>query len=144
MVALAAIASKRIPSKRATRWDVIVPPNFAGLGSIVPVHKCRALRNDSETRLHVQRESGRSLETLIFGMSGDGQWWRRAGRARVAEIDNAIARVHLLEQSRRWLANAAADGRAGLGSLGNGYRPATVVIAAVGGSEFKAVSSVIV
>ena len=120
MVALAAIASKRIPSKRATRWDVIVPPNIAGLGSIVPVHKCRALRNDSETRLHVQRESGRSLETLIFGMSGDGQYWRGAGRAGIAEIDDAIARTAFLRQSPGWLANGAADWWAGLSPLGNG------------------------
>src|ERR1700682_4775685 len=57
---------------------------------------------------------------LIFGMSGDGQCWRSAGRAGVVEIDDAIARVQLLEQSPGWSANASADGRTGLGPMGNG------------------------
>jgi len=82
-------------------------------------HKRRALPTASETRLYVKRESGRDLATLICGMSGDGECWRRAGRAGVAEVDDAIARVHLWKLSPGWLANATADGRAGMSPLSN-------------------------
>src|SRR5437667_3124597 len=58
-----------------------------------------------------------ALRHFICGMSGDGQCWRRAGRAGVAEVDDAISRVHLLEQSPGYLANATADGRTRLRPL---------------------------
>ena len=86
----------------------------------VLAHKCRALPTASDTRLHVKRESVRDLATLICEMSGDAECWRRAGRAGVAEVDDAIARVHLLKQSPGWLANATANGRAGMSPLSNG------------------------
>jgi hypothetical protein len=113
------MASSRIPSRSATRWNVIVPPSIACLNALFLHTSVEHCRRHQKPAYNVKRESVRDLATLICEMSGDAECWRRAGRAGVTEVDDAIARVHLLKQSPGWLANATADGRAGMSPLSN-------------------------